>query len=241
MPSLKDILRHETGPLGLDLDEATLAGFDQFYELLVEANQRFNLTSLVTVEDVAVKHFLDSLLAVPVIRRNPGARLIDVGSGAGLPGLALKLTLPDLQLALLEATRKKCSFMESAARSLGLEGVHVVWGRAEDAASDTRHREGYDFAVARAVAEIRVLAEYCLPFVAVGGLFIAYKGPSAREELAGAAESLRILGGQAEQLLEYQLPRGGGGRFLVCIRKVSKTPETYPRRAGAPKKKPLLK
>ncbi|MDA8097796.1 MAG: 16S rRNA (guanine(527)-N(7))-methyltransferase RsmG [Clostridia bacterium] len=239
MPNLREILQQEAGPLGLDLDEAALSGFDKFYELLVEANRQFNLTSLVSVEDVAVKHFLDSLLGLPVIREKTGARLIDVGSGAGLPGLALKLVLPDLRLVLLESARKKCNFMEDTARTLGLNGVEVVWGRAEDLAREPWHRGAYDFVVARAVAEIRVLAEYCLPFLAVGGLFIAYKGPSAREEIEAAADALRLLGGTVEDIPEYQLPRGGRRRSLVCIRKTGRTPETYPRRPGTPKKKPL--
>lgn len=165
--------------------------------------------------------------------------MIDVGSGAGFPGLALKAALPRISLTLLESVRKKCRFMEDVSRAMGLTGVEVVWGRAEDVARLPRHRAAYDLATARAVAEIRVLAEYCLPFVAVGGLFVAYKGPAVQDELTAAARALALLGGAVEEVLKFNLPRGGGERSLICIRKIAETPSPYPRRAGTARKKPL--
>lgn len=236
---IKEIIKREAGPLGLDPDPATLDRLAIYYHELVKANEQVNLTRLVTPEEVAVKHILDSLLGLPVLERRPRVRLVDVGSGAGFPGLALKAARPGMDLTLVESVRKKCRFMETASRAMGLRGVRVVWGRAEEVARLPRHREAYDAATARAVAGIRVLAEYCLPFVRVGGLFMAYKGPAVRDELDAAGDALAELGGALEEVLTFTLPRGGGDRTLVCIRKKAVTPPAYPRRAGVPRKKPL--
>lgn len=239
MPTLREIITREAGPLGLELDPEVLDRFEVYYHKLVEVNKHVNLTRLVSIEDTAVKHFLDSLLGLHVLKPMPQARLADIGSGAGFPGLALKAARPEITLTLVESVRKKCRFMEDVSRAMGLTGVEVVWGRAEDVARLPRHRGAYDVATARAVAEIRVLAEYCLPFVTVGGLFVAYKGPAVRDELAAAAKALAVLGGVVEEVAEFRLPLGGGERSLVCIRKKTETPSTYPRRAGTARKKPL--
>lgn len=239
MPTLREIISREAGPLGLDLDAQVLDRLELYYHELVEANKRVNLTRLVTPQDVAIKHMLDSLLGLHILGPMPRVRLVDVGSGAGFPGLVLKAARPGIGLTLVEAVRKKCRFLADVSRVMGLAGVEVVWGRAEEAARLPRRREAYDVAAARAVAEIRVLAEYCLPFVRVGGLFIAYKGPAVRAELGAAARALAILGGAVEEVLEFTLPRGGGARTLVGIRKTAATPPSYPRRPGTPRKKPL--
>lgn len=239
MPNLREIISRQAGPLGLKIDPEALDRLEIYYHELVEANKKVNLTRLVTAREVAVKHVLDSLLGLHVLKGLPQAHIVDVGSGAGFPGLALKAVLTGLGLTLVESVRKKCRFMENAARAMGLDGVNVVWGRAEETARLPRHRAAYDIAMARAVAEIRVLAEYCLPFVKVGGLFVAYKGPEVRDELAAAGPALDILGGTKENVLEFSLPLDGGDRTLVCIRKTAVTPPAYPRRPGIPRKKPL--
>lgn len=226
--------------MGLSLDAAVLEKFRLYEEELRRWNQWINLTRLTGPEEVAVKHFLDSLTCLKVLPLAGGERVLDVGSGAGFPGLPLRL-VRNIRLVLLDSSRKKVEFLQHLCRSLGLADVEVLHGRAEDLGRREGYREAFDVVVARAVASLAVLAEYCLPFTACGGYFLAQKGPKVREELAEATEAINLLGGRVVKMERVILPEGAGERSLVLIRKEKATPPQYPRKAGIPGKRPLGK
>lgn len=227
--------------MGLSLSPSQVAAFETYYRELVAWNERVNLTRITQREEVITKHFLDSLSIYPVLSKlhPPVSTLIDIGSGAGFPGLPLKIVLPSLALTLLEATGKKTAFLHHLVERLALTGVTVVTGRAEDAAHSPDHRERYAVAVARAVARLDTLAELTLPFVQVGGWVIAQKGEAPGAEAAGAARALDLLGGGAPEIRPVRVPGLDAERHLVVMAKVRATPDRYPRRAGLPAKKPL--
>jgi len=232
------------GALGLRLTDNQIAAFQTYYEELVAWNQRFNLTAIVDYEPVQIRHFLDSLscLLADEVRRTlarPDARAIDVGSGAGFPGLPLKLVCPGLHLTLLEATGKKVTFLEHIVARLGLRRVSAIHGRAEDLAHEPAHREAYDLALARAVAELPVVAEYTLPFCKVGGWVVAQKGEAGAAEAWSAERAIALLGGELRRVVPVELPGLPEDRSLVVVEKVGPTPERYPRRPGMPGKRPL--
>jgi 16S rRNA (guanine527-N7)-methyltransferase len=228
--------------LGLKISERHLAAFETCYGELLEWNTRFNLTAITDRKGVLVRHFLDSLSclkALPRERLAAGARVIDVGSGAGFPGLPIKIVCPEIRLTLLEATGKKVSFLEHIVGALGLNSVEVVHARAEELAHDPAHREAYDWAVARAVAEMPTLVEYLLPLVRVGGGALAQKGKDAAAEVQLAEGAIVALGGRVKQLVPVELRGLAETRYLVVVDKVAATPEHYPRRPGVPGKRPL--
>lgn len=230
--------------LGLRLTEKQVAAFQLYYEELVAWNQRFNLTAITDYEQVQIRHFLDSLsvlLAEPVRSTlgRAGARAIDVGTGAGFPGIPLKLVYPRLQLTLLEATGKKVGFLQHMIERLGLQQVTALHGRAEELGHDLAHRESYDLALARAVAEMATVVEYTLPFCKVGGWVIAQKGEAGGAEAWTANRAIQLLGGELRRVLPVELPGLPEDRSLVVLEKVAPTPPTYPRRAGIPAKRPL--
>jgi 16S rRNA (guanine527-N7)-methyltransferase len=206
---------------------------------LMEWNQRFNLTAIRDVESVRTKHFLDSLSCVLAWKGNPPHRLVDVGTGAGFPGLPLKIIYPDMQLTLVESVGKKARFCEHIVQTLGLENVQVLPLRAEDFGQKPEHREAYDWAVGRAVANMNVLSEYLLPLVKVGGHMLAQKGENAAEEVHSAKKAIKTLGGRLKELIPIRLPGVPEERYLVVVEKVSGTPKNYPRKAGTPAKSPL--
>lgn len=240
--------------LGLYLTAEHLMLFQRYYEELVEWSRRFNLTTVVGYEQVQLRHFLDSLTCLlampgwtgsvlgnqlPFVCRPQPLLLLDVGAGAGFPGLPLKIVCPELKLTLLEATRKKVEFLVHVVGHLGLDGVEVIWDRAETLGQNAHYRERYDVVVARAVAEMVVLSEYCLPFVRLGGRLIAQKGPEAPAEVEAAAGAIRLLGGEVRELKEVNVTGQRETRILVVVDKVAPTPATYPRRPGIPAKRPL--
>ena len=228
--------------LGILLTEKDLAPFRVYYEELVAWNERFNLTAITDYEGVQVRHFMDALsclLAIPRSDLQAGARVIDVGTGAGFPGVPLKLLCPNMRLSLLEATKKKATFLEHLVDRLGLRGVDVIWARAEDLGQQPGHRECYDWAVARAVAEMPTLVELLLPLVRVGGAALAQKGEGGPAETHGAEEAIRMLGGHVRKLVSVDLHGLAETRYLVIVDKVARTPEKYPRRPGMPAKRPL--
>ncbi len=228
--------------LGIAIKEGQLTLFAAYYDELVRWNEQFNLTAVTDYEGVQVRHFVDSLsclLAMPAAELQGGARVIDVGSGAGFPGLPLKILCPGLRLTLLEATHKKVTFLESLVRQMGMSGVEVVWGRAEEVGRQPAHREQYDWALARAVAELPTLLEYLLPLVRVGGAALAQKGEGGPAETHAAAAALRVLGGKVRKLLPVNLHGLAETRYLVVVDKVVMTPDQYPRRPGVPTKRPL--
>jgi 16S rRNA (guanine527-N7)-methyltransferase len=231
-----------TRELGFKLSDSHLAAFRVCYRELVDWNQRFNLTAITDWDGVLVRHFLDSLSclkALPRAELTDGARVVDVGTGAGFPGLALKIVCPGMRLTLLEATRKKVTFLEHMVRELKLKDVEVVHGRAEALGHDALHREQYDWALARAVAEMPTLAEYLLPLVRVGGAALAQKGEGAAAEVHEAEAAIMTLGGRVRQLVPVELLGLAETRYLVVVDKVAAAPEKYPRRPGMPRKSPL--
>jgi 16S rRNA (guanine527-N7)-methyltransferase len=225
--------------LGVRLTRKQSESFAWFSSELTTWNDRFNLTAITDPEQIEVKHFLDSLTCLIAMRPNAAGRVVDVGTGAGFPGLPLKIALPQLQMTLIEATAKKADFCRHVVRGLGLEGVDVVHGRAEEVAHQREHRQQYDWALARAVAQMPVLVEYLLPFLKIGGKAVAQKGETGPAETHGAEGAIQHLGGRVEQILSVELPRVPDTRYLIVMRKTAATPDEYPRRAGLPSKRPL--
>lgn len=214
----------------------------QYVALLVEWNQRMNLTAIKEPEGIIVKHFMDSLSVLAALEplANEAFSLIDVGTGAGFPGAALAILRPTWRVTLLEATRKKVEFLDVVVQELGLDNVTTLRGRAEDQGQEPQQRERYDAAVARAVAELAVLAEYCLPFVRVGGHWVAQKGPKVEEEVLTCRNALGQLGGKLLQVQSLSVPgMAEETRNLVIVQKVRPTPAIFPRRPGTPSKRPL--
>lgn len=236
-----NLLQEGAREFGVELSQDQLERFEAYYRHLVVWNTRLNLTAIKGYSEVQVLHFLDSLsLACVLPRAQLGNRkLIDVGAGGGFPGVPLAIAFPELEVTLLEATGKKVAFLEDLSRALALRNVSTVKGRAEELGQREEHRERYDLAVARAVAEMRTLVEYTLPFVRVGGRFVASKGAEAAEETEAAAGAVKLLGGRVSQLVPVVLPTLDAPRHLVVIEKVAPTPARFPRRAGLPSKRPL--
>jgi len=206
---------------------------------LLEWNQKFNLTAIRDVEGVRTKHFLDSFSCVQAWKANPPNKLIDVGTGAGFPGIPLKILYPTMQVTLVESVGKKIKFLEHIVQILGLEGIEIIQARAEEIGQMPKHREKYDWAVARAVAKMRVLVEYLLPLVRVGGVMLSQKGESGPAEAHEAEKAVKLLGGHVRQLLPVTLPGVVDERYLVLVDKVAATPPAYPRKPGIPTKSPL--
>ncbi|HEY83399.1 MAG TPA: 16S rRNA (guanine(527)-N(7))-methyltransferase RsmG [Dehalococcoidia bacterium] len=229
------------GKLGLSLTGQQLAQFEIYYQELVAYNQRMNLTAITEYEEVQLKHFLDSLSVVLALEPplGEGFSLIDVGSGAGLPGIPLKIALPELKLVLLEATAKKAAFLRHVKDKLGLDEVEVVCGRAEDIAHEAGYREQFTLVVSRAVARLATLVELALPFCAPGGRFIAQKKGDITREVADAARAIELVGGELREIKGVDLEELADARWLVIIDKVAPTPQQYPRRPGIPAKRPL--
>ena len=210
--------------------------FNKFAHLLTEHNKICNLTSVTDEKGVTYKHFYDSIFGEKLISH--GASVVEIGSGGGFPSIPLKIVRDDLKFTLIESTAKKCRFLQSVVESLSLNCVQVKNIRAEEGAHSKILREKFDFAVARAVAQLNTLCEYCLPYVAVGGKFIAYKGDVA-DEIKAAENAIKILGGEIEEIVEYSLPEDFGKRTLVVIKKIKPTPPLYPRGQGKERKQPL--
>jgi 16S rRNA (guanine527-N7)-methyltransferase len=237
--SMTELARAVETILGLRLTPSQLAALACYENELLAWNTRVNLTAIDTPETIRLKHFLDSLTCLLVMRDRPAGRVIDVGSGAGFPGLPVKIVLPATRLTLLDSVGKKTDFCRHIAQKLGLENVDVIQGRAEELGHQREHREQYDWALARAVATLPVLAEYLLPLVRVGGGMIAMKGESAPAEAHVAEKAFRLLGGSLKRMLPVTLPGVADERYLVVVDKVAATPQQYPRRVGVPAKKPL--
>jgi 16S rRNA (guanine527-N7)-methyltransferase len=228
--------------LNIRLTDHHVAAFETYYRELTSWNERFNLTAITDREGVLVRHFLDSLSCLKVLLwadLAAGARVVDVGTGAGFPGLPLKIVCPGMRLTLLEATRKKVTYLEHVVRELGLRDVEVIHGRAEELGHRLDHREGYGWALARAVGEMATLAEYLLPLVQVGGTMLAQKGEDAAVEVQASEAAVTALGGRVRQLVPVELRGLAETRYLVVVDKVASTPDRYPRRPGMPKKRPI--
>ncbi len=225
--------------LGLELSTETQHAFSLYADRLLEWNTHTNLTAITDPQAIEIRHFLDSLSVVRAVRLTPGMRVIDVGTGAGFPGLPLRLVFPQIQLTLLEATAKKTRFLQHVTHALGLDDVHILTARAEEAGQDTANREQYDLVLARAVARLPVLSEYLLPLCKVGGRCVALKGEHAAAEVQQAERALNILGGHVTRIVPVELPQVAETHYLVTIEKNAATPPKYPRRVGVPAKRPL--
>jgi 16S rRNA (guanine527-N7)-methyltransferase len=233
-------LIHESQQLfGIHLTGRQVVALMNFERELLAWNEKYNLTAIRDSEGIRTKHFLDSFSCVLAWKECPPRRLIDVGTGAGFPGIPLKILYPSIRMTLVESVGKKADFCRHVVESLNLEGVEVVTARAEDIGTMPGHREGYDWAVARAVANLPVLVEYLLPLVQVGGVMLSQKGQSGPAEAHKAEKALKLLGGRVRQLIPVTLPGVVEERFLILVDKVSATPPQYPRKPGIPAKKPL--
>ena len=231
----KNRLEAKCAALGIALTGPMLDALDQYAEILVEYNQKVNLTAITDPEGIEDKHFADSLLLANL--PDTTGKLVDVGTGAGFPGVVAKIFKPELQLTLMEPTGKRVEFLKYVCAQLGLSGVEFAKERAEEAARKV-WREQFDVATARGVAALPMLSEYCLPLVKVGGVFLAMKGPGAAEELAESGAALKKLGGKGSGVAEFHLP-GGDVRNIIRIKKISQTPPVYPRNGGKIAKSPL--
>ena len=225
--------------LGLRLSPRQLALFARYEQELLDWNARFNLTAIRDTESIRAKHFLDSLSCLQAWRDTPPGCLIDVGTGAGFPGIPLKIVQPSLSLTLVESVGKKAEFCRHVAAALGLERVEVSQSRAEEIGQAARYRERFDWAVGRAVANLPILVEYLLPLVRVGGAVLAQKGESGPAEAHASEKAVRLLGGRLRQLIKVDLPGVAEERYLIIIDKIAATPPNYPRKVGVPSKKPL--
>jgi 16S rRNA (guanine527-N7)-methyltransferase len=229
----------ETAVFGFTLSQDQIRQFEQYQTLLLDWNQRMNLTAIREPRQIQQRHFLDALSCVLVTGELNGRSLIDVGTGAGFPGLPLKILFPDLRLTLVESVAKKTRFLEAVVAELGLSAVTILPERVELLGQDVAHRAQYDWAAARAVAELRVLVEYLLPLCRVGGAVLAQKGASAVQEVSAAEKAIALLGGTVRQIYPVNLPQREETHYLVVVEKTAVTPGTYPRRIGVPAKKPL--
>jgi len=225
--------------LGIRLTEAQIDAFEIYATHLREWNQRISLTAIRTPDEIRIKHFLDSLSCLLAMRGTPTRQVADVGSGAGFPGIPLKIACPEMQLTLVESIGKKAAFLKHIVEQLGLEGVQVLPRRVEQLGQDEAHRGHYDWAVARAVGPLPVVCEYLLPLVKIGGRILAQKGESGAAEAHEAEGAIRILGGELRDLVDVTLPGVVEERCLVVVEKVAATPDKYPRRVGIPAKRPL--
>jgi len=239
---MMELLEEGARRWGLDLTPDMLAAFQTYYEELIAWNERANLTAITDYQEVQIKHFLDSLSCLLVLEGLPIEcwRGLDIGAGAGFPGLPLKIARPQMELALLEAKKKRARFLQHLVERLELPGIAIIRGRAEELGHRQGHREGYDLVLARAVATLPVLLEYALPLCRIGGIFLAQKGPDIKDELETSQVGLRVLGGQMREVRGLELPFSMGRRNLVVVEKVAPTPEKYPRRPGVPAKRPLV-
>ena len=236
---MKEILENGCREMGLELSERQAWQFLKYFELLTERNKVMNLTAITEPEEVARKHFLDSLSCVKAIDMTKVKTIMDIGTGAGFPGVPLKIAFPHLEACLLDSLKKRVNFLEESFTLLGLEGIKAIHGRAEEYAKNKEYREKYDLCVSRAVSNLATLSEYCLPYVKTGGTFISYKSGTVQEEATEAEKAIKILGGQLRDITYFQLPDSEIDRSLVIIDKKKPTPGKYPRKAGTPLKEPL--
>lgn len=225
--------------INIILSEKQAKQFEIYYQMLIEKNEVMNLTAITEFSEVLTKHFLDSLMMKEVAEISEGQTLLDVGTGAGFPGIPLKIVFPELKVVLLDSLNKRVQFLNEVIEALQLENITAIHGRAEDIAKKAEYREQFDYCVSRAVANLSTLSEYCLPFVKVGGSFIPYKSGKIEEELTGAKGALFLLGGKLEDKKEFLLPETDMYRCLLNIKKEKSTPKKYPRKAGMPTKDPL--
>ena len=231
--------KRKASALGVELSEKQLEQFRQYYEMLVEKNKVMNLTAITEWDEVIDKHFIDSISLIKACDLSGDKYILDLGCGAGFPGIPLKIAYPNLKIVLLDSLNKRILFLQEVIEALGLENVEALHGRAEDYARKAEYREQFDYCVSRAVANLTTLSEYCIPYVKEGGSFISYKSGKVKEELKEVKTALFLLGGKVEDTVTFELPETDMERIFVKIKKEKKTPKKYPRKAGLPGKEPL--
>jgi 16S rRNA (guanine527-N7)-methyltransferase len=231
--------KKETADLGISLDDGQIDQFLLYYEMLVEKNKVMNLTGITELSEVLKKHFVDSLAVIQAFDLSKINCLIDIGTGAGFPGIPIKIAYPHIQVTLLDSLKKRLVFLDEVIEALQLEDISTLHGRAEDYAKKKEYRECYDLCVSRAVANLSTLSEYCLPYVKRGGTFVSYKSGKIQEELEDSRRAVEILGGKQREPFVFSLPGSDIERSFVLIDKVKNTPAKYPRKAGLPSKEPL--
>ena len=235
------ILNEGCRQMGISLTEEQTEQFMLYYEKLIEVNRVMNLTAITEFEDVMRKHFLDSLTLVKAADIKNVKRVLDLGTGAGFPGIPLKIAFPDTEFVLLDSLNKRVKFLHDIIELCRLKRIQAVHGRAEELAGKKEYRESFDLCVSRAVANLSSLSEYCLPYVEKGGLFVSYKSGNIQEELEAAGYAIQILGGRIKDTVKFKLPGSDMDRSLVVIEKIKETPARYPRRAGIPSREPLVR
>ena len=234
-----EILEKGCQILELSISEKQEEQFMRYYELLVEWNKVMNLTGITEFDEVMRKHFLDSLSIVKAIEKKENIRILDVGTGAGFPGIPLKIMFPEWDVVLLDSLNKRIKFLNEVIEQLGLERICTIHVRAEDFARKEEYREKFDLVVSRAVANLSSLSEYCLPYVKEQGIFVSYKASNVEEEVKEAKKAVTVLGGSLDKIVEFQLPDTDIDRTLLVIQKIKKTSGKYPRKAGLPSKEPI--
>lgn len=235
----KSRFEEELQKLNITLTEYQKEQFDRYYQMLVEWNKVMNLTGITDYDEVNLKHFTDSLTVVRTLDLNEICSVIDIGTGAGFPGLPIKIAFPNIKVVLLDSLNKRIKFLDAVAEELNLTGIETLHGRAEDYAKKKEYREQFDLCVSRAVANLSTLSEYCIPFVKKNGYFVSYKSGSSDEEIKQSEKAVNILGGEIIKVDKFLLPGTDMGRSLVNIKKLGNTPLKYPRKAGIPSKEPL--
>lgn len=236
----KEELAKAAAEYGISLSDKQMEQYSRYFELLVEWNEKINLTAITEPKEVAIKHMIDSITAYDENLFKDGATVIDVGTGAGFPGLPLKIFCPEIKLTLMDSLNKRIKFLQTVVEELGLSGVECVHARAEEGARNKKYRESFDIAVSRAVARLPILCEYCLPFVKKGGHFIALKGMQYNDEAAEAAKAIKVMGGSKTEIRPVKLPELDDKRAVITITKTMPTPKAYPRKAGTPSKNPIV-
>ena len=236
---MSKLFEEKLAALDIQLTEEQYRQFDEYYEMLVEWNKVMNLTGITEYEEVNEKHFVDSLSIVKSVDMNKVESIIDIGTGAGFPGIPLKIAFPHLKITLLDSLNKRINFLNAVIEKIGLEDIQTIHGRAEDFARKPEHREQYDLCVSRAVANLSTLSEYCLPFVKIGGQFVSYKSGEIETELKEAKTAINVLGGKTADTIIFQLPGSDISRSFVKIKKVKATGKKFPRKAGLASKEPI--